>query len=276
MERSYLFVPATQPERIKKALASDADAIIIDLEDAVPLSEKDKVRDSVLKVLHELENPVKAIYLRINDLLTAFWREDVSLLKEYPFAGIVLPKTNTKEDIEEIENFVPENQHIIPLIETAQGVLSVKSIASTSRRIKRLAFGAIDYSLDLGINLSITQNELIYLRSMIAISSRAYGLLPPIDTVYTEFKNDEGLIRESCLGKQYGFCGKLCIHPNQTTIVNRIFTPTDKEVQWAKELVTTFEKAELEGLAAIQLNGKMVDYPVYKQALQVLGRALLK
>ena len=276
MERSYLFVPATQPERIKKALASDADAIIIDLEDAVPSSEKDKVRDSVLKVLHELENPVKAIYLRINDLLTAFWREDVSLLKEYPFAGIVLPKTNTKEDIEEIENFVPENQHIIPLIETAQGVLSVKSIAGTSRRIKRLAFGAIDYSLELGINLSITQNELIYPRSMIAISSRAYGLLPPIDTVYTEFKNDEGLIRESCLGKQYGFYGKLCIHPNQTTIVNRIFTPTDKEVQWAKELVTTFEKAELEGLAVIQLNGKMVDYPVYKQALQVLERALLK
>ncbi|MGG0717171.1 CoA ester lyase [Robertmurraya massiliosenegalensis] len=276
MDRSYLFVPATQPERIKKALASDADAIIIDLEDAVAVSEKEKARDHVMKALHEVGEPSKAIYVRINDLLTAFWRDDVSLLKEYPFAGIVLPKTNSEENIAEIENYVPENQHIIPLLETAQGVLSVKNIAGSSTRIKRLAFGAIDYSLELGINLSTNQEELIYPRSMIAISSKAHGLQPPIDTVYTEFKNDAGLIHESSLGKQHGFYAKLCIHPIQTTIVNQIFAPTSEEIQRANELVMAFEKAEIEGLAAIQVNGEMVDYPVYKQALQVLERVRLK
>ncbi|TKC19456.1 HpcH/HpaI aldolase/citrate lyase family protein [Robertmurraya kyonggiensis] len=276
MNRSYLFVPATQPVRIKKALDSHADAVIIDLEDAVPVSEKENARNNVINALKELSKPTKSIYLRINDLLTAFWRDDVSLLKEYPFAGIVLAKTKSGEDVIEIEKYVPKEQHIIPLIENAEGVLSAKSIAGASNRIKRLAFGAIDYSLELGINLSTNQEELIYPRSVIAVASKAHGLQPPIDTVYTEFKNQAGLIHETNLGKQQGFYAKLCIHPNQTTVVNQIFTPTSEEIQWAKELVVAFEEAELEGSAAIQLNGKMVDYPVYKQALQVIERIPLK
>lgn len=272
MDRSYLFVPGNQPERIQKAILSDTDAVIVDLEDSVPIQKKAVAREQVVSALQELGPVTKPIYIRINDRLTPFWNDDLEILKMYPFAGVVLPKADSGDDIHILEKYLPEEMHIIPLIETARGVLAVQNIAASSNRVKRIAFGAIDFCLELGISPTPNQEALLYPRSIIAIASAAYYLGAPIDTVYTDLHNEDGLMEEANRAKQLGFQAKLCIHPMQTKIINGIFSPAKEEVTWAIEVVVAFEKAELEGSAAIQLNGKMVDYPVYKQAIQILER----
>lgn len=273
LERSYLFVPGNRPERIQKAMDSGADAVIIDLEDAVAPEEKETARRRVRKTVEEFDTVHKKLYVRVNDRHTPFWKEDVAFVAHHHFfSGVMLPKTESAEDIERLAANLSAEQTIIPLIETAKGVMSAFAIASASKKVFRLAFGAVDYCLDLGIARTSSGKELLYPRSALAVASRAAEIAPPIDTVYIDFQEDEGLIADTKRAKQLGMLAKLCIHPRQVEIVNRMFTPSETELNWAKEVITVYEEAKKEGRAAVNHNGTMVDFPVYKQALQLLKR----
>ena len=275
MEKSYLFVPGNRPERIEKALNSSADAVIIDLEDAVAIEKKREARQLVYNVITKVTPTPKKIYVRVNDIHSPFWEEDVRFTVGHPFSGIVLPKTESAEAVQKLAHELKDGQTIIPLIETAKGITLAYEIASSSKVI-RLAFGAMDYCLDLGIAVGTNEQVLHYPRSALVVASRSAGIQPPIDTVYVDIQDIEGLKKETMLAKQLGMFAKLCIHPDQLDIVNRIFTPSDKEIEWAKKVISAFEKAEQQGLGVIHLNGKMIDYSSYKQARLVMQRHIKK
>ena len=198
MKNSYLFVPGNRPDRITKALASQADVVIIDLEDAVPLNSKNNVREIVYECLTATNLKVtESICVRINDRSSPFYEEDVKMVAKIPGITVMLPKASSPADIHQLEENIAANQLIIPLIETTQGVLCAYDIARSSQRITKLAFGAVDYCFELDISISNHGQELIYPRSAIVIASRAAGLEAPIDTVYTDISNEDGLIKEN-------------------------------------------------------------------------------
>ncbi len=268
---SYLFVPGDRPDRIKKALASQASAVIIDLEDAIPPNEKGNVRKVVREFLlaHNFSNS-KKLCVRINDVSTPYFEEDVVMVSEFPDIHIMLPKTNSASDIQNLEERTSPSQSILPLIETAKGVLCAYEIASCSKRVTILAFGAVDYCLDINISISSHGQELIYPRSALVLASRAAELEPPIDTVYIDLSNEEGLIEEIHRVKDLGMFSKLCIHPTQIELVNTLFAPSIEDITWAKKVVESFELALVNGLSVIKVDNKMIDLPVYNQALATL------
>lgn len=272
MERSYLFVPGNQFERIGKALISNADAVIVDLEDSVAISEKHNARIMAEKALNSFNLNGKAVYIRINDMKSSFWEEDLKFVSKYKHFGVLLPKAESPDEIRQVDQFLNEPYKIIPLIETAKGVLEAFNIASASKNVFRLAFGAVDYCLNLGITLSVNELELLFPRSALAVASKAAGIESPIDTVYVDLNNESGLKKETEIALQLGLYAKMCIHPKQVDIVNQVYAISEKDEKWAKEIVVAFEQAELEGTAAISLNGIMIDYPVYKQALSILKK----
>ncbi|MCM3709134.1 HpcH/HpaI aldolase/citrate lyase family protein [Sporosarcina luteola] len=274
MITSYLFVPGNRPDRIEKAmLAGQAHAIIIDLEDAIPFNEKVKVRELVNGFLSDIEVPSTVeLYVRINDSSTSFYKEDVDMVSTFPDIGIMLPKTESPLDIRYLIEGIATDQSIIPLIETAKGVLCAYDIASCSNQISRMAFGAVDYCLDINTSISDHGQELIYPRSALVLASRAARLQAPIDTVFLDLSDEEGLIEEIHRAKNLGMYAKLCIHPKQLDHVNTLFAPSEADIAWANKVVKSFEQALSNGLSAIQLDNKMIDLPVYKQALVTLSR----
>lgn len=274
MIKSYLFVPGNRPDRIHKALASSANAVIIDLEDAIAIREKGNVREVVKEFLlsYDFTNS-KKLCVRINDISSPSYEEDVRMVAEFPDICIMLPKTNSPSDIKKLEELTSPKQYILPLIETAKGVLNAYDIASCSDRVAVLAFGAVDYCLDINISISAHGHELIYPRSALVLASRAAELEPPIDTVYVDISNVEGLTDEIERAKSLGMFSKMCIHPLQLNLVNKLFSPTDTEITWAKNVVESFEDALANGLSAIKIENKMIDLPVYKQALAMLNRS---
>lgn len=273
MITSYLFVPGNRPDRIEKAFASQASAVIIDLEDAIPQHEKGNIREVVREFLlaHDFANP-KKLCVRINDVSTPYFEEDVSMVAEFPNVHIMLPKTNSASDILTLEERTSPSQFILPLIEMAKGVLCAYEIASCSKRVTVLAFGAVDYCLDINISISSHGHELIYPRSALVLASRAAGLEPPIDTVYIDLSNEDGLINEIHRVKDLGMFSKLCIHPTQIELVNTLFAPSSEEITWAKKVVESFEHALVNNLSAIKVDNKMIDLPVYNQALATLKK----
>ncbi|UOR11375.1 HpcH/HpaI aldolase/citrate lyase family protein [Halobacillus amylolyticus] len=273
-KRSYLFVPANSNKLIEKGLTSEADAVIFDLEDAVALSEKNVAR---AKLLHHLKTVrcSSRPFVRVNSTESEYFEEDVRTFAALDNIGIMLPKAETKEDIARLETLLDQedvmNKPILPLIETAKGVWNAAEIASASLKVEALAFGAVDFSLDTNITLSDSGEELLYARSQLVIASRVAGIEAPIDTVYTNFKNSEGFLHEARQVKGLGFQGKLLIHPSQIALAGEIFTPKDEEVEKARRVINAFREAEEKGIAAIEVDGEMVDYPVVRQARKIVN-----
>lgn len=269
-EKTYLFVPGDRPERFQKAMESPADAVIIDLEDAVEEKRKDAAREQIRLFLENNPSSKKPIYVRMNRLSTVWWEEDVQFVREYPELGIMVPKAEGAEEIQTVAMELQASQRIIPLIESAKGVLKAPAIAASSQQVYRLAFGAMDYCLELGIDVTEEETELIYPRSALVVASKAYGLPSPIDTVFVNIHDLEGLRRETNIAKQLGMFAKLCIHPKQIDPVQQELSPAEEEMAWAEAVVSAFEQAKREGKAAIQLDGQMIDEPVYRRAKRVL------
>ncbi|MFJ8064689.1 HpcH/HpaI aldolase/citrate lyase family protein [Psychrobacillus sp. NPDC096426] len=276
LARSYLFVPGTNKDMIKKAIASDADCIIIDLEDAVALAEKENARKTVKESLIRFSKE-KEILVRINDCETSFWEEDLICAVTNGAAGIVVPKSESEHDIrlvcKKIREVTMDHSsafQVIPLIETAKGIQFAYAIAAEDELVSKLAFGSIDFSLDIGCELSASGTELLFARSQIVIASRAAGIGSPIDTVYADFHNEAGFENEAKHAKQLGFKGKLIIHPKQIQMTHEIFSPSVDEINDAKAIVKAFEAAEENGVASIAVNNQFVDYPVYKKAKSLL------
>jgi len=279
--RTFLFTPGNNQIRIEKAYSLGADAVILDLEDAVAVSEKKAARHMVKAVLVKPKD--LATYVRINSLTTESFYNDLVEIIEPGLDGIILPKSETAEDVRKVDwlisllerekNFPSGKIDLIPLVESALGVLNSKEIAAACPRISRLAFGAMDYTLDIGTGSSKAGSELFYARAQLVAASRAAGKKPPVDTVYPDIRDVEGLLAETQAVKQLGFFGKLVIHPNQIDPVNKVFSPTEEEVLWAAKAATAFDQAEAQGTASIQLEGKFIDYPVAMRAKRALQLA---
>lgn len=279
--RSWMFVPGNNRRRLEKVRELAADVIIYDLEDAVPLQEKASARDMVRQAVQE--NGSRPQYVRVNDPTTPFYLDDLYGLIGHGLTGIVLPKAANRQQILAVEAHLTQlenhgnlpcgSMEIVPLIETASGLYHAYDIASASARVKRLAFGSVDFALDIGARLTREGTELLFARSQLVVISRAAGIEPPIDAVFVDVKDAEGLRNDARLARQLGFQGKLVIHPDQIPIVHDAFSPTKEEIAEAKAVAAAFDEALASGSAAISVNGKLVDYPVAERAKRILRQA---
>jgi citrate lyase subunit beta/citryl-CoA lyase len=256
LQRSYLFVPANRPDRFDKALASGADVVIVDLEDAVPPEGKDAARADVDAWL----TGSKPVVLRINSTDTPWFQKDLELCRRAGVAAVMLPKAESPSDIAALGL----DLRVIPLIESAVGLDNVRSIAAAPG-VHRLAFGAIDFQLDL--SMRATYADLLFFRSQIVLASRLASLDGPIDSPSIVIDDLDVVGNESDSARRLGFGAKLCIHPKQVDIVNRAFSTTAAEREWARRVV---EIAAASGCAAVALDGKMIDRPVIRRAEAIL------
>lgn len=279
--RSFLFAPGNHPRRVEKCLTLGADAVILDLEDAVANAEKAGTRAVVVQALSAPRRCQG--YVRVNALGTQWCHGDFMAVVAEGVDGIVLPKVESAGDLQtaewllaalERERGLPEGGiDLIPIIETAAGFSNLASIARAARRTRRLSFGAGDFTLDVGITWSRDETELLPYRTAFVVESRAAGLEPPLDTVWVALKDPEGFQRSVQRARDLGFQGKLCIHPDQVPVVNDCFRPTEAELEHARRVVDAFAQAERDGLAAIQVDGQFVDYPIVYRAQRLIARA---
>jgi citrate lyase subunit beta/citryl-CoA lyase len=260
--RSYLFVPGDRPERFGKALSLDADVLIIDLEDAVSAERKELARRHVATWLSS-DHPV---YLRVNSAETRWFREDLELSRSSGVAGVVLPKAQYAEELDEIGGFAP-TKPILPMIETAIGFDRARVLAQHAR-VQRLIFGSIDFQVDLGINGD--DNELLYFRSQLVLTSRLANLEPPVDGVTVQIEDVDRLRHDAQVARRLGFGGKLLIHPAQIATINEFFNPSVEEIAWA-ERITRASLAS--GSGAVAIDGNMVDQPIVLKAERILRAA---
>jgi citrate lyase subunit beta/citryl-CoA lyase len=279
--RSLLFAPGSHARRVEKALTLDADVVILDLEDAVAVSEKPATRPLVVEAL---QKPRFCLgYVRVNALDTPFCYEDFKAVMRRGVDGIVLPKVESGAQVQcadwlmtqlERERGLGEGSvDLLPIIETGKGVSSLKSICTASPRVKRLSFGAGDYSLDMNMRWTRGEREMDHARASVAVESRAADLEPPLDTVFVHLGEIDALTASTELARDMGFQGKLCIHPEQVPVVNNVFTPPEEEIAKARRYVEAFEAAEANGSASIQVDGYFIDYPIVEKARRVLAIA---
>ena len=277
--RSLLFAPANHARRSEKALTLDADAVILDLEDACPVAEKIATRPLAAAAM---TRPRACIgYIRVNPLSTDFGYGDIVAVVGPGVDGIVLPKVESAHELCTADWLIAQIERdkglpvgaidLLPIIETGKGVAAVNAIASAKTRIRRLAFGAGDFTLDMDIKWSRDESELMHYRSCLVLASRASGLEAPLDTVWVNLPDKEGLAASAARVRGMGFQGKLCIHPDQVAVVNAAFSPSAEQVAWAQRVVDAFKAAEASQSAAIQLDGQFIDYPIVHQAQRLLA-----
>lgn len=280
--RSILFTPGNNMRMIYKTPTLAMDAVILDLEDSVPMIEKDTARVFIRDTLDLAGSGGAEVYVRINGLTTGLTAQDCDFVIQKGLDGVMLPKVESKEDVIESEKIIEKLEKergmksgsivLIPTLETAKGVVNVYEIAVSSKRVIAIGFGAVDFTRDMGTSLSKEGTELFFARSQVAIAARAAGV-QALDTVFIDLADKEGLIKDSQLAKQLGFKGKFLIHPSQIEPVNQIFSPLPKEIEYAKKVVSAFKEAEARGLGAASLEGRMIDIAVFRQAEDLLALA---
>lgn len=272
MARSFLFVPGNRPERYAKALASGADVVIVDLEDAVALSEKETARTSLRDTLQSLNDQERArILVRINPQETPWHEADLALvagLGRFGVAGVVVPKAQSAESVAQVADACP-GLGLLPLLETAEGFHCIDAVANAPQVI-RLGLGHIDLQADLGMCCGVDEQELAPARWAIVLASRRAGLAPPVDGITTSVSDLPLLQAATERSRRFGFGAKLCIHPSQVATVHTALTPTATELDWAQRVVLAMEKS---GGGVVSVDGKMVDPPVLLLAQKILARA---
>ncbi|MEI4741953.1 CoA ester lyase [Rhodococcus erythropolis] len=261
MHRTYLFAPGSNPRIVRKAFEAGADAVILDLEDAVPQQDKASARTFVAQLLEQ-----HRAWVRVNEVGTDACRADLDAVAENAH-GIRIPKVESAEDVEWVASRCP-GLPIICAIETARGILAAPEIADASA-CTYLALGGLDLRRDLSVGVGTT--PLLHARSRLVLAARAAGIAPPIDSVYGQLDDDAGLQDEAEHARSVGFFGKSAIHPRQLPIITRAFTPTATEICWANDVLDAFARA---GQGATTLpGGEFVDAPVAARAQQILERA---
>ncbi len=276
--RSLLFTPGNHPNKVAKVFAAGTDVAILDLEDAVAVSEKPATRAPVVDALKRPRDCLG--YVRVNATDTEFYHQDLSSIIGPWLDGVVIPKVESAEQLrfadaevrqlEESRDMELGGVDIIPIVETAKGLAAVTDIAGCESRVRKLSFGAVDFAKDLGMRLSLDEWELTPARSAIVLASRVAGLEAPLDSVWVHYKDPDGLVASSERVRDMGFRGKMCIHPAQVPLINEVFTPSDEDVARAREIIAAFEAAEAQGSASIEIDGFFVDYPVVEQARRTL------
>ena len=257
--RSYLFVPGHRPERFERARVSGADAVVIDLEDAVPPQAKEMAR----KAAHDWLAAGHPAVVRINAPGSVWFAGDLEMCRIARAPVVMVPKSENPEDLEHVAGRTPSL--IMPLIESAGGMAAVRQIARVSA-VQRLVFGTVDYQLDLGIDAG--EAALLPARHELLLASKLAGLLAPVDGVTLRWE-DEALVHADALAsRRLGFGARLCIHPRQVQPVHEAFLASDDELAWAREVV---QACEVSAGGAVQVRGSMVDRPVLLRAQHILG-----
>ncbi len=269
--RSMLFAPGNKYELLQKFSKIQPDIAIIDLEDAVPDSEKQVARENLQKYAQE-DKTAATTYVRVNALVSQHFEEDIRSIPPQ-IAGIVIPKVNDASDIERATQAIERNSvsaKILVGIETVKGLMSVQDIFGTAS-VFAAYFGAEDYIHDLGGLRTDGNNEVLFARTQIGISSRLFGV-PVVDQIVADFSDSERFMKEAQQAKSLGFTGKLCIHPSQVPLANQSFSSTPDEIQLAIALLKVYDEAVANGTASIVHNGQMVDEALAKQARRILSQ----
>jgi citrate lyase subunit beta / citryl-CoA lyase len=275
LPRSWLFVPADRPDRVSKALLSSAEALIIDLEDSIAHDAKITTREGLREMLRGSVR--KNVFVRINEITSEWFEDDVRALDGLNVAGVVLPRTNSADDVKSLAAILQRmdtGQWIVPLIESAPGVYFAREVAQSSPQVLALAFGAGDYSLDIGIPKWPTGEQLSLLvpRVMVILAARIANL-GALDTPTPTFRDPESVREQSLLAVSLGFQGKLAIHPTQIDTINSIFRPDAAALKYAQRVVATFKASLAEGRASTSVDGKLVTGAIAKQSYALIERA---
>ncbi len=267
LRRSRMYVPGNNPHMMNNAGVYGCDCIILDLEDSVAVEHKRDARYLIKYALKSLDFSPSEIWVRINKETA---KEDITIIKYGSPHGICIPKVESKEDILFIEKIVMSEgmkSKFMPIIETAKGVENISEIVGASEHIVALAFGAEDFTRDIGGKRG--WNSLLHARSRIVVAAKAHGL-QALDTIYPNVDDFDGLKEETLKIAEIGFDGKGVVHPNQIEIIHECFTPSQEEIEEAKKIVEAIEEAKKKGLGIASINGRMIDVPVEKKARRIL------
>lgn len=285
-----LFVPANSWRMITTATTESGDAVILDLEDACPIAEKETGRIFARDSIPMLKEKGMDVFVRVNSFDTGLIEKDIDDVVVKDLDGVMLPKAESKEDIFRLDELLKIEEGkkgltsnsvaILPLLESPKGISAVSEIISGSQRVIGVSFGAGDYSREIGAGMGVTSlsPEEYFLmashpRSCIALAARAAGIFA-IDAPFFGLVIDlDGLIREARKVKLMGFTGKLLVHPRHVDPVNQVFSPSKEEIDFARRVIKAYEEAKAKGLGATSLGGRMIDYGSYRRALNLISIA---
>ena len=281
--RSLIFVPGNRPNMLERALSFDADIIMVDLEDSVPPGEKVAARgiarEWVPRLAKESPRSSRKVMVRVNSLDTGLTQDEVVAVAGPDLYGISLGKPESAWDILEADRILTATEasaelecgsiKLIPWIENAKAVMAAQQLGMASPRIVALAFGAEDYTNDMGIQRTDSGEEVFYSRAGVPVAARAAGVAS-LDSPFVAFKDPEALHRDVQVARQMGYTGKFAIHPSQIEVINETFSPSKDEVAYARKVVEAWNRAEAEGRGSADLDGRMIDVPVIKRAQNLL------
>lgn len=282
LRRTALYIPGNDPSMILNSGIFGPDSVVLDLEDAVSINEKDSARILVRNALRTVDFGSSEVVVRINALSTPYGRDDLEAIVCPELDAVRLPKCEQEGDIRELDEILDKLESergmargsvkIMPLIESAVGSYNAVEIASASSRNSAINFGGEDYTSDMGAQRTREGAELLDIRMRILMAARIAGI-DALDTVFGNVNDEEGLVAETRLIKQLGFDGKSIIHPRQVKPIHQVFTPSEKEINKAKRVIQAIEEAEKRSSGVVALDGRMIDAPVVAKARRVLAFA---
>jgi len=282
MRRSMLFLPGNTPNIIVNGEILGADAVILDLEDAVAPGEKDSARILVRNAIGRMGFGKCEVIVRINSVDTDFWMKDLDAIIPVKPTLIMPPKTSCAADVRIVDEYITSLEEklgmekntvgLIPLIETALGVENAYEIASASKRVQAIFLGAEDLTADLHCKRTKEGNEIAYARSRMVCAARAAGV-EVYDTPFTDVNDDEGIYADTEYAKSLGFTGKSAISPRHVGAINEVFSPSQKDIDYAYEVMEAIRIGKEQGKGAVALRGKMIDAPIVARAQQTIAMA---
>jgi citrate lyase subunit beta/citryl-CoA lyase len=272
--RSVLFVPGTRGDRFAKAIASGADAVVLDLEDGVDPARKDEARRTVAAWLADAPASEIARFVRVNSAKSVWLDADLAWLPSVidHIDAIVLPKTESPREVERVASKSP-SRRVVALLETARGILAAGAIAGAHAEIPALMFGAEDLTAELGIPRTVAGDEILLARSQVVLAAATIGA-EAVDAVFVDLKSPDRLREDAMRARALGFRGKMAIHPDQIAVIHEVFTPSAEEIAAAQRLIDADAAAHARGEGAFRLDDRMVDAPVIARAKKVLGTGL--
>lgn len=270
IRRSMLFIPGNNPGMVQSADVFNADCVIIDLEDSVALDEKDAARTLLKEATKSIKYEDVEIVVRINPFDTKYYALDVEVVKDLPIDAILLPKATVESVLDLDKQLTNTDIKINVLIETALGVEQVYQILDATERCEGLMLGGEDLCADLSVPRTKEGQEIFYARGRVVMAAKALKKIV-IDTPFTDTLDEEGLKKDSSFAKGLGFDGKAVINPRQIEVINKIFSPTQIEIEHAQAVIHAKEAALIQGLGVFSLNGKMVDLPIIKRAEHIIN-----
>jgi citrate lyase subunit beta / citryl-CoA lyase len=266
--RTYLFVPGNRPDRFGKALTSGADAVVLDLEDAVAADAKDAAREAIVAWAADATPADRAkVVVRTNDLGSPHAAADLAAVAEAGITAIMLPKTESADDVVTVRSAAPDVV-VLALVESARGLAAAEEIAAAPG-VVRLVFGTLDYALDLDLEIEDAPDGLSYAAGRLAVASRCAGIATPVGGVTPQLGDEARLLAELAWSRRHGFGAKLCIHPAQVAAIHAALAPTTQAVERARRVL----EADAGSPGAAQLDGRMIDRPVVLAARRTLARA---